>query len=99
MQFMKDNPDKLKKHGIGYWAAQIARKYDGVEGGELVYMITGQKRRKFGQDGGPAHHPLDAIRHMGLSRHNRGKVWGVYSGVANSKLILFYDSGICQGQI
>lgn len=68
VQFMKDNPDKLKKHGIGYWAAQIARKYDGVEGGELVYMITGQKRRKFGHDGGPSHHPLDAIRHMGLSR-------------------------------
>jgi len=68
IQFIKDNPDKLKRHGVGYWAAQIARKYDGIEGRELAELVTGQKHKRMSHSDDPIIQPPDAIRHMGLSR-------------------------------
>ena len=47
VQYMKDNPDMVRRHGIRYLASLIARKYDNIESDKLVELITGEKRKKW----------------------------------------------------
>lgn len=46
-QYIKDNPDMVRRHGIPYIASMIARKYDNVESDKLVELVTGKKRKKW----------------------------------------------------
>lgn len=46
-QYIKDNPDMVRRHGIPYIASMIARQYDNIESDKLVELVTGKKRKKW----------------------------------------------------